>query len=287
VLFRHSEDRLPVLIFSSMAAVDVAAYLLVDSLWLLIPYFVLMIIPKGICSAWNHHHQHAPTFRSAPLNRLLEFIYGLHTGMPTNMWVLHHVLGHHVNYLDQSKDESGWTRKDGTQMGELEYTVHIALTAYPRALAVGKRYPRIRRDFLIFGGLAWATAGLLVWARPAQGLLLYVLPMITTIFYTSWVTYDHHAGLRATEHIAGSYNILNDWFNRLSGNLGFHTAHHWRPGVHWSRLPALHERIKDGIPAHCYTKTLFDAVLPNPPSDEQDHRDAPAAPMQSPDLEAH
>lgn len=246
-----------------MAVVDVAAYLLIDNPWLLTGYFLLMITPKGISSAWNHHHQHSPTFRSKPLNRLLEFIYGLHTGMPTNMWVLHHVLGHHQNYLDQTKDESGWARADGTQMGELEYTIRIALTAYPRTLAVGRRYPGARRPFLIFGTLTWATAGLLVWAQPLQGLLIYLLPMVVTIFYTSWVTYDHHAGLRTEQPLEGSYNILNAWFNRLSGNLGYHTAHHYRQGVHWSRLPALHDRIKGGIPERCYTESIFDAFLPN------------------------
>ena len=169
-MFRHREDRLPVALVTALTAVDVVVYLTVDSLGWLIGYFLLMVIPKGVASAWNHHHQHVPTFRATWLNRGLEFLYGLHTGMPTNMWVLHHVLGHHINYLDQSKDESAWMARDGRAMGEVQYTVNIVATAYPRALAVGRRYPKVRAPFLLFGGLTW-TAPISRRGRGWNGLL--------------------------------------------------------------------------------------------------------------------
>lgn len=279
-MFRYREDRLPVVLILAFTALDFGLYLLTDSLWVLVPYFLLTIVPKGIVSAWNHHHQHAMTFRSPLLNRLLELSYGLHTGMPTHMWVLHHVLGHHLNYLDQDKDESAWARKDGSQMGVWEYTLNVGLTAYPRALRVGKRYPRQRRLFVIFGALTWAVAGLLTWLRPVAGLMLFVLPMLTTIFYTAWVTYDHHAGLHTDDPFSGSHNIMNRWFNRLTGNLGYHTAHHYRQGVHWSKLPTLHAKIADRIPVHCYVDSSFDVVLPDSPLRMPELPDAVRAPEQ-------
>ena len=61
------------------------------------------------------------------------------TGATTNLWVLHHVLGHHRNFLDQSKDESAWQRKDGNAMNALEYTLAIAGTAYLRGFRVGQK----------------------------------------------------------------------------------------------------------------------------------------------------
>lgn len=262
-MFRYAEDRFPVLLVTTLTALDFAVYFSVDNIWLLLGWFLLSIVPKGMASAWNHNHQHVATFRSPALNRLLEVCYGLHTGMPTNMWVLHHVLGHHVNYLDQTKDESGWMRKDGTTMGEIEYSFVIALTSIPRALAVGKRHPKALRPFLIYGGGTFALALLLTYLRPAQGLFVFVLPMILTVFYTSWVTYDHHAGLHTDDPFEGSFNIMNHWFNRCTGNLGYHTAHHYKQGVHWSKLPELHERIKNRIPAQLYTQSVFDTVLPN------------------------
>jgi fatty acid desaturase len=268
-LFKHPEDRLPVAIAVGLTSLDFAAYLHLRSLWLLVGYWLLMMIPKGILSAWNHHHQHVLTFRSTLLNRLLELCYALHTGMTTNTWVLHHVLGHHQNFLDQTKDESRWKRGSGEAMGMLEYTVTVAATAYPRAFRVGQRHARHQREFLLYGAITALVLVALVYAKPLQGLMLFVLPMLTSMLYTAWVTYDHHAGLESDDHFQASYNIMNRWFNRLTGNLGYHTAHHHRQGVHWSRLPELHARIAHNIPAHLFRKSTFDDVLPDAPPAKQ------------------
>jgi fatty acid desaturase len=266
-LFKHPEDRLPVAIAVGLTSLDFAAYFHLRSPWLLVGYWLLMMIPKGILSAWNHHHQHVLTFRSTLLNRMLELCYALHTGMTTNTWVLHHVLGHHQNFLDQTKDESRWKRGSGQAMGMLEYTVNIAATAYPRAYRVGRRHARYQREFLLYGAITALVLVALVCAKPLQGLMLFVLPMLTSMLYTAWVTYDHHAGLESDDHFQASYNIMNRWFNRLTGNLGYHTAHHHRQGVHWSRLPELHARIAHNIPAHLFRKSTFDEVLPDAPTE--------------------
>lgn len=261
-LFKYPEDRWPVLVAAAMTAADVTMYVTVRSAWLLVAYWLLMLIPKGILCAWNHHHQHVATFRSTALNRLLELCYGLHTGVTTNTWVLHHVLGHHQNFLDQEKDESRWKRSNGESMGVIEYTFSVAATAYPRAYQVGRRYPQHQRAFVIYTGLTLLLVAALVAYRPLAGIMLFALPMVCSLLYTTWVTYDHHSGLDTDDHFQASYNNLNTVFNRLTGNLGYHTAHHYRQGVHWSKLPELHARIQHNIPAHLYRKSTFDRVLP-------------------------
>lgn len=49
-----------------------------------------------------------------------------------------------------------------------------------------------------------------------------------------------------------SHNIMNRWYNIFTGNLGYHTAHHVKPGLHWSKLPEFHATIADKIPKHLY-----------------------------------
>jgi fatty acid desaturase len=240
-----------------LSAVDLGVYLLLDSPWLLVGYWLLGVVPKGIVSCWSHHHQHVLTFRSAALNRVYELCLALHTGMTTNLWVLHHVLGHHVNYRDQTVDESRWKRLDGERMGVVEYTLNVAGTAYYRAYQVGKRCPRHQRLFLLWAAITLVVVAGLVWQRPLQALFVYVVPMVTTLLYTSWVTYDHHAGLQTDDPFEASYNADNYWFNLFTGNLGYHTAHHHRQAVHWSMLPELHGEIANRIPKHLSRKTLF------------------------------
>ncbi len=251
-MFRHPADRLPILLIVSLTVADFVLYFTVNNVWLLLTWFLLTIIPKGCICAWNHHHQHTRTFKWTPLNRLLEMSYALHTGVTTHLWLLHHVLGHHHNYLDQSRDESRWQRRDGTQMGTLEYTLNVALTSYYRGWVVGKRYPRLLRTHLIYTALTVALVFGLVAYNPVPALFLFVLPMITGMLITAWATYDHHAGLDTDDPFEASYNITDPLFNRLTGNLGYHTAHHYKQGLHWSDLPRLHEEIKHQIPEELY-----------------------------------
>lgn len=256
-IFRYSEDRWPVLIILALSALDLLLYFTIDNLAIFAIYYILMIIPKGIISAWNHHHQHLFTFRNSILNRILEFFYALHTGVTTHLWRLHHVLGHHLNFLDQTKDESRWQRRDGTQMGAIEYTLNVALTAYPRGYTVGRRHPKQLKPFLIYGVVTFILVALLTWYQPIASLFLFILPMITSLLFTSYVTYKHHTGLDTQNEFEASYNNLNPIFNLLTGNLGYHTAHHHKQGIHWSKLPALHATIANKIPASLFQTSII------------------------------
>lgn len=260
-MFRYPADRVPVIIFLSLTLLDFVLYFTVENVWLLLGYFVLMIIPKGCICAWNHHHQHTKTFSWTPLNRLLEMSYALHTGTTTNLWLLHHVFGHHHNYLDQTKDESRWQREDGSQMGEWEYTWDVASTAYYRGYVVGKRYPEHYRTHLIYTTMTVLLVLAMLIYQPVQALILFVIPMVLGLLITAWATYDHHAGLPVGNDFCASYNNLNPLFNLVTGNLGLHTAHHYKQGTHWSKLPELHEQIKENIPAEVYRTSLWDSVI--------------------------
>jgi len=250
--FKHREDRIPVLIITLFFALDIVAYFLLDNIWLLVAYWLIMIWPKGIICAWNHHHQHTPTFKSAFLNRLLEQMYALQTGATSKLWVLHHVLGHHHNYLEQSKDESRWKRKNGKDMGRWEYSLNVAITAYYRGYQVSKKHPRPRKVFLYATTVTILLLAALFWYQPLPTLFVFILPMMVSLLFTAWVTFGHHSGLDVDNDFEASYNIMSPIYNLLTGNLGYHTAHHHKQGLHWSQLPALHEKIKNKIPERLF-----------------------------------
>ena len=200
----------------------------------------------------NHHHQHVNTFRSAPLNRLYELVLAVQTGVGPFAWVLHHNLGHHRNYLRQppaeEADESRWARRDGSQMGRVEYTIHLVATHQLDIFRVGRRHPAILRQYLWMKLPLWALLGLGLWWNPVGTLLVFVAPAFLTLVHTAWATYEHHAGCSLDGHMEASRNRLHPVYNWLTGNLGYHTAHHQRPTLHWSLLPAHHERIAHKIP---------------------------------------
>ena len=256
-MFRYSADRIPISIVFMLSMIDFLVYFLVDNVLVLAGYTLIVLLPKGVICAWNHHHQHTMTFHYKPLNRILEFIYALHTGATTNLWVLHHVFGHHRNFLDQTCDESAWKRPDGQTMSSLEYTLTIAGTSYYRAYKVGKKFPRLQREFLLYSALTLIAVSVLCWYRPMPALFVFIVPMVCSLLFTAWVTYDHHSGLDTDDAFHASYNNENRLFNLLTGNLGYHTAHHYRQGLHWSKLPDLHEKIKHQIPPSLIRNAKF------------------------------
>ncbi|MCO4771182.1 MAG: fatty acid desaturase [Deltaproteobacteria bacterium] len=251
-IFRHSVDRLPVALFVGVFALDLSVFALASSWWVPIVWCAAMAIPKGWVCSWNHHHQHRPTFKKWLPNRLLELVFGFLTGVTSHTWFLHHVVGHHVNYLDQQKDESRWMRADGSTMGEFEYSFMTALTAYPRAWVVGRKYPRARRTFVRMGLLQLVLLGGLFALNPWNALWVFAVPMALSLYLTAWATYFHHAGLVTQDHNEASYNILHPLYNLATGNLGYHTAHHSQHGLHWSELPTLHAQLAESIPRHLY-----------------------------------
>ena len=68
--FKHAEDQIPVACILALSTLDFFLYFTASNPHLLGLYFFAMIVPKSQICAWNHHHQHAPTFLRSSLNRL-------------------------------------------------------------------------------------------------------------------------------------------------------------------------------------------------------------------------
>jgi fatty acid desaturase len=262
-MFRYRADVIPVSLIVSLFLLDVAVFWFAPW-WAALVWAVAGLLPKACICAWNHHHQHVPTFRRRTLNRLLEVVYAYQTGALPLAWELHHNAGHHVNYLDQRKDESRWMRPDGSTMGAHEYSFNVFATAYPRIWAKAQGHARKRRSFLLWASVVAIGLLVAVVLHPINALIVFVMPMVVGLYVTAWHTYYHHAGLHSDDPYAASYNIIHRGYNILTGNLGYHTAHHLRCSVHWSELPELHASIAHQIPVALYRRPCFPFTLLGP-----------------------
>ncbi len=129
---RKKIDYYPITIIVLIFAIDLLVFFLSPSWILTLFWGFTSIYIKGFTCSLNHHHQHYKFFSEKWANRIIEFVMGLQTGVVGELWVLHHTLGHHKNYLDQTKDESGWQKENGETMNVLEYTFHVGNTTYAR-----------------------------------------------------------------------------------------------------------------------------------------------------------
>lgn len=256
-IFRYKQDRVPTAIFFAYFALDLLVFFYAESVWFLVLWLLIGIIPKTCICAWNHHHQHVPTFHHGVLNRILELVFGFQTGLCGNAWVLHHVVGHHRNYLDQDLDESRWKRPDGSVMGREEYSFDVFATSYWRAWRAGQNFPKHVPMFVVMATAQLALLVLFFLINWVNALFVFLIPMLISVYMTARATYEHHAGLDTDDHLEASYNVIDKWYNILLGNLGYHTAHHMKAGLHWSKLPEYHKEIEAGIPPHLYKNAGF------------------------------
>lgn len=196
-ILRYRADRRPVTIVLVLLALHVLAFA-----WAPVWLAAVCVVPFAVASMFvapiNHHHQHFNTFHAGWLNRLFEVALALQTGISPYGWVLHHNLGHHRNYLNQrphpQPDESKWTRKDGSQMGRVEYTFDLVLHHQIDIVRVGLRYPKHLRAFVLMKIPVWGLLGIALYLNPTNAFLVFLIPSFIALCHTAWATYEHHAG---------------------------------------------------------------------------------------------
>jgi fatty acid desaturase len=259
-ILKYKADRGPIAYVVAVFALRLTIWALATPLMCAFGVIPLAVLGMFVAPI-NHHHQHVNSFRAPWMNRVYDLLLALQCGVGPYGWVLHHNLGHHVNYLNQppheSPDESRWARADGKQMGRLEYSFDLLLHHQIDMIRVGLRHRKHLRYYLLMKLPLWSLIGVGLWLRPLETVLVFLLPSFIALFHTIWATYEHHAGCPVDNHLVASRNRDNRIYNVLTGNLGLHTAHHKRPGLHWSLLPMLHKEIRDEIPEDQVFKTFW------------------------------
>jgi fatty acid desaturase len=247
-IFRFKADIIPVSLIVSLLIFDFLIFAFCKNRMTAVIWALSFMWPKVIICSWNHHHQHVRTFKQKFLNGLLDVVYAFHTGALPNMWVLHHNLGHHLHYQNQQHDQSRWKNKNGKKMGIIKYSIEVSATSFYRSYLVGKKYPKLLIEYILLSILVLLLLCVMFYLNWFNALFIFLIPMLHSLFMTANATYNHHAGLESDDPYKSSRNYTDKLYNFLTGNLGYHTAHHVKFGLHWSKLPALHEEIKDKIP---------------------------------------
>lgn len=247
-LYRYREDLAPSLVVLGVFAIQLYTFFCIQSLWAVAGVMAALLTFSAMPGAIAHNHHHVPIFTRAWLNRLFEILLFLETGVVPYAWTLHHNLGHHKHYLDQEKDPANWRLPDGRVMSRLRYDVVGALRIYPEIWRIGRRHPELFRRFKVWSSVALAVLGLFLLLDPVKALVLFVAPMPVMYLGLMDNTYMQHSDLDTRSELTASRNTTNRLYNFISWNLGYHTAHHMKPHVHWSRLPALHAELETQIP---------------------------------------
>lgn len=248
-LYHHPVDVFPTTIMLAVFAVQLVVFRFVEDPILVgvavALLFGLQVNFAGMC----HNHHHRETFRSPKLNRAFEVVMFLQLGMLPYGYTLHHNIGHHGSYMNQEQDTNRWRRDDGSTMEPWAFAWVLFLGMYPNVIRIGRSHPVVFRKFLRMFWVCMAVLATLVAIDPLNAVLVFLVPFPPALLLQAQATHYHHAGLASQDPLRASRNDLDALYNLRTCNLGFHTAHHLDPGLHWSRLPEFHAEIAHQIPS--------------------------------------
>ncbi len=217
-----------------------------------------------------HNHNHSPTFRARPLNHAFAAWISIFYGFPTYGWIPTHNANHHV-FVGAKGDATVLA-----QRGERDDVWRAATHFFRSSVTQGPLLRAYRHKLWKSSRCAWASVwgqyavvygthvALLALAASrfglARGALVYACTLgvpafmaLWGIMFTNWV---QHVGCDPDSTWNHSRNFTARWMNALVFDNGFHTVHHERPGLHWSRAREAHEQIAQHIDARCNETSL-------------------------------
>lgn len=260
-VLRYQEDlrSLGLLIFSVTLLVSSLFFRPDGMSFLLWPVFlVLGILVVFSVSLLNHNHRHHPIFASKILNQILDVMISICMGSPSTRLHLVHHLNHHRHYASDKDWTNYHTHAQGRGFLRLLHYIKSAgkEVASNRKKLKAPVYLKIQEGVeRIF---VWAFAVFAAWTNPwiFFGVILpsWILGLLF-LFVSNLFNHDL-CDLRSPDQ--HSRNFLNPIENWIFLNNGYHSAHHAKPQMHWTALPAYHqERFQNILPDELKQGSIF------------------------------
>ena len=244
VPLRHPEDWRSLVFLGLLAALILVHWLdLYRNPLLLIPTCVLAFLACVI----KHNHVHRSVFTSRIWNHVFNYTLAFATGQSTvSVIPVHNDRHHRQNQTEEDCVRSTLVRHKWNWINLLLFPFTAIGQVRKRKggdfARMASRHPGLARQWQR-ERLAVLCLALLLLAADTRATLLYcVLPWIFGQWGIVTINLLQHQGCDHDSLYNHSRNITGKWINWLFLNNGFHTAHHMRPGLHWSRLPEWHNR---------------------------------------------
>jgi len=225
------------------------------SWWVLVPAFIA--VAWSYC--WNlqclsHNFIHNPYFSNNWLNRAFSLLETLALGMP-HVFYHHYHLNHHFGDNDKKRPD-GTTRdwssiyrhsRDENPEPFWSYVLlgYWRVEVMPLLRVVAKHgWKEMTQAAVecVVMAVFWVAMLWYDW----RYFVCFYLPS----YYLGWMLsyaegYLEHYGAQPGNPYANSVSSYHRWYNLLWFNNGYHQEHHWDPKWHWTRMPQLHDQLKD------------------------------------------
>ncbi len=231
-----------------------------------VAYLLLLFFSIGL-QVVHHNHTHLGIWFHKGLNYFTSLVISVITAVPNAMMWGGHLKNHHV-HQHGPEDHTRTYRYGGDHNHFIGYFLHPFqafftlipvfwndfLTGWPRR----ERFARAILTQVVLIFLLWAVLLVLDWRK---FLWLVLVPQLWGLHWLLASNYFQHAHCDDASKSNYARNFTGYIVNTLWFNIGFHTAHHDHPRVHWSQLRQTHETIKASIDPRLNHRSFSGYVL--------------------------
>ena len=226
---------LPWLLWSKLNNLDIAAFVVINSFL------------SFSCAVIVHNTIHAPVFKKKEWNKLFQMALSFCYGHSTSAFVPGHNFSHH-KYTQSSKDAMR-TSKARFKLNLLNQLFFFFIMSgdivkgeVRFALKMRNQRPEWFRQYLLEMGLVFGVKVALLFVNWKCAVLFILIPHQYAAWGIVGTNYFQHDGCDEEHPYNHSRNFSGTILNWFLFNNGFHGAHHIKPNLHWSLLPAYHEQ---------------------------------------------
>jgi fatty acid desaturase len=212
--------------------------------YLLVATYTLAVVALVV----KHNHMHSSTFRSPAWNSAFELWLSVLTAHPSSGIITsHNILHHGKNNTDSDFVRCSLVRYRSNLLNFLVFFFASVAATYrnrPPDLENWRHSrPGLYRQAIAERVLICAVILLLVLFDWRATLKYCVGPWLFGQWFLVTINLLQHQGCDFDSQFNHSRNVTGRFANWLLLNNGYHSAHHMFPSAHWSKLPAIHERV--------------------------------------------
>ena len=283
-LLRNNADWRSLLWIVKYFTFSACAWLYDDAImtshWMYVVTFIVLAYYSFAGATIVHNTMHCRCFHDDDLETIWHHILSLTYGHPVSTFVPGHNLSHHrytqtrMDPMRTSKLRYKWNLLNG-----ILFQPTVALDVFKmdlRYLAL-KKYQK--HDFYVKSCREWIVLGLTHVALLLLNGRKFLLYVWAPHFFAQWAIVSmnmlQHDGCDSNidldssvecKNYNGARNFVGPVINYLTFNNGYHTIHHIYPTMHWSNLPAEHERkvkpnCHPSLNEQCMARYIFKSFI--------------------------
>jgi beta-carotene hydroxylase len=249
-LLRYKADYRTLFLIFSYFLIAYSGYILFNfefmKWYIVLPWFMLSCMMAFIMAAIVHNTIHCPIFTRKKWNKAFQLVLSLSYGHSVSAYVPGHNLSHH---------KQSQTQKDTIRTYRARFSWHLLNQLFfffiiaPEIVQQEKQWaekmktekPSWYKQYRIELYLVMSIKILLLILNWKAAILFIWVPH----FYGTWgilsTNIFQHDGCDENHPYNHTRTFKSFLLNFLTCNNGYHGAHHDKPGMHWSLLPAYHK----------------------------------------------